>query len=361
MTIYNLFEMLRISSTFVLLIALSVLGRAYAGMNDGQIWDPFDVFCGSRDCYSVLGVERSSNSTTISKAYRKLSRAVHPDKVRDPAAKANATAAFRLIAKANEVLQGNESRPNYDYYLNNGPRSYYKVTGKHVWKALPKAPAWFVVLAALALASWFFHVVQNQKHERAKKMLRIQISQGWTKAEGGSQLSINLSNKAKREFESSLRESKEPAAKIKLKLLLSSTQGRLKIAEDQEFLEIVDKHIANIADWGEHYKPKREHLLIVRMFQTPWQVYAWGVKYHRRYISKEPLSYQEREEMCLEMVGCSIWDELTDAEKKEAVEREVWKSEEYDQWQEDRAKKFVGSKKYKKLVKKYGDMADFED
>merc|ERR1712146_523758 len=105
----------------------------------------------------------------------------------------------------------------------------------------------------------------------------------------------------------------------------------------------------------------REHLLIVRMFKAPWQVYAWGVKYHRRYISKEPLSYQEREEMCLEMVGWSIWDELTDAEKKEAVEREVWKSKEYDQWQEDRAKKFVGSKKYKKLVKKYGDMADFED
>ena len=48
-------------------------------------------------------------------------------------------------------------------------------------------------------------------------------------------------------------------------------------------------------------------------------------------------------------------------ERREAVEKEVWKSKEYDQWQEDRMNKFVGSKKYKKLVKKYGDAADYDD
>lgn len=336
-----------------LLYLLGFLSFA-AAATDGNIWDPFDVFCGSRDCYSLLGVERSANSTMISKAYRKLSRAVHPDKVRgDPAAKENATAQFRLLAKANEVLQGNESRPNYDYYLDNGPRSYYKVTGKHMWKALPKTPVWFVVLAALGLASWFVHVVQNQKHERAKKMLRIQISQGWSKVEGGTEISINLSNKAKKQYERQLRESKDPSDKVRLKLLLSGGQGRSKMSEDMGFLKIVDEHIDNISEWGEYYKPKREHLLIVRFFKLPITLQAWFVKYHRRYISKAPLSFAEREEMAQEMIGWNVWDELTAEEKKEAVEKEVWKSREYDQWQEDRHNKFLASKKYRRLARKY--------
>lgn len=327
---------------------------------DGNMWDPFDVFCGSRECYTMLGVERSANSTTISKAYRKLSRAVHPDKVRgDPAAKENATAQFRLLAKANEVLQGNESRPNYDYYLDNGPRSYYKVTGKHMWKALPKTPVWFVLLAALGLASWFVHVIQDQKHERAKKMLRIQISQGWSKLDGGTEITINLSNKAKKEYESQLRESKDPAAKVRLKLLLSGGQGRSKMSEDAGFLKIVDEHISNISEWGDYYKPKREHLLIVRAFKLPMALQAWAVKYHRRHISKAPLPYEEREEMCQAMVGWKVWEDLSAGEKKEAVEKEVWRSQAYDQWQEERRERFVGSKRYKRLAKKY-DMDEYE-
>ena len=35
--------------------------------------------------------------------------------------------------------------------------------------------------------------------------------------------------------------------------------------------------------------------------------------------------------MCFEMVGFTTWDNLTAEEKKEAVELEVWKSEEYDE------------------------------
>ena len=104
--------------------------------NDGNIWDPLEVFCGSRDCYTLLGVENEANMTTISKAYRKISRSIHPDKVREASQKANATEMFRIVAKAYEVLSGNETRPNYDYYLEHGSRSYYRFAdGRGVWKA----------------------------------------------------------------------------------------------------------------------------------------------------------------------------------------------------------------------------------
>ena len=73
-----------------------------------------NVFCGSANCYEILGVTRDAPIKDIKKAYRKLSLSHHPDKNKD---KENATETFRLISKAYEVLNGNESRPLFDYYL----------------------------------------------------------------------------------------------------------------------------------------------------------------------------------------------------------------------------------------------------
>ena len=334
---------------------LSCLSLSLASNNDGNIWDPLEVFCGQRDCYSLLGVENDANSTTISKAYRKISRATHPDKVRDPSQKANATEQFRIVAKAYEVLSGNETRPNYDYYLEHGSRSYYRFAdGRGVWKALPKTPAWFVIIVALGLASCFWHIVQMQKHKRARSLLRRQITEKWDKYSGATDIAINLEKKAVKLYEGILRESKEPADKPKLKGLYSS-QGRSKIANDPVFLKVVDDLLDNIEDWGEYYKPERKHLLIVRVCFLPKVLWDFGARFHRRYVSSVPLSYEEREEMCFEMVGFTTWDNLTAEEKKEAVELEVWKSEAYDKWRETRETKFLNSKKYKRMVRKYGD------
>lgn len=46
-------------------------------------------------------------------AYRRLSLTKHPDKSKE----SNATEEFRIITKAYEVLDGNESKINFDYYL----------------------------------------------------------------------------------------------------------------------------------------------------------------------------------------------------------------------------------------------------
>jgi DnaJ-class molecular chaperone len=72
-----------------------------------------DIFCGTENCYDIIGVERTASPEEVRKAYRKLSVSMHPDKSKE----ANATERFQRLGKAYEVLKGNESRPLFDYYL----------------------------------------------------------------------------------------------------------------------------------------------------------------------------------------------------------------------------------------------------
>jgi len=67
-----------------------------------EVFDPFNVFCGSRSCYDVLKVERSATTKEIRKAYRELSKTMHPDKVH-PDKRVNVTADFIVLKKAQSV------------------------------------------------------------------------------------------------------------------------------------------------------------------------------------------------------------------------------------------------------------------
>lgn len=79
-----------------------------------DIDDPFNIFCGSIDCYDVLNLTREDASfRDIKKAYRKLSLQYHPDKNSG----AEAEAMFLNISKAAEVLSDVEQKELYDYYL----------------------------------------------------------------------------------------------------------------------------------------------------------------------------------------------------------------------------------------------------
>lgn len=332
---------------------------------DGKIWDPLNVFCGSRNCYDVLEVERSANITEISKSYRKLSRSVHPDKVAvgmSAEKKANQTEQFRLIAKAYEVLKGNESRPNFDYYLDH-PRDYFTVSGQHVWKALPKSNPIFVILAFLLLMSWFFYTIQKQKHMRARNALTQQIRKGVRMAEGGTKFSLDKYQKAVKLYEALLKASTKPADKAlmpKGHLNVESQKVKAAMLADKKYIEIVDTIIADIEDWGEYRMPVWQDLFIVKCCILPYSIYEYGKKYHRRYISTAPLSLEEQEEMCIEMVGNQTWEKLSEDEKKDAIKRQVWKSSVYSEWLEEREKKFKKSNKFKRMQKRQAEYDAWE-
>lgn len=62
------------------------------------------------DYYRVLKVDKSANDVEIKKSYRKLAIKLHPDKNKHP----KASEAFKVIAKAFEILGDNSKRKMYD-------------------------------------------------------------------------------------------------------------------------------------------------------------------------------------------------------------------------------------------------------
>ncbi|MEI6046932.1 MAG: DnaJ domain-containing protein, partial [Chloroflexota bacterium] len=66
-----------------------------------------------KDYYKILGVNKGSSTQEIKKAYRKFARQYHPDVNPD---NAEATAKFKEINEANEVLGDPEKRKKYDEY-----------------------------------------------------------------------------------------------------------------------------------------------------------------------------------------------------------------------------------------------------
>src|SRR4029079_728607 len=70
-----------------------------------------------RDCYEVLGVEKTAAAADIKRAYRKLAAQYHPDK--NPG-DATAEERFKEAAEAYAVLSDADKRARYDRFGHQG-------------------------------------------------------------------------------------------------------------------------------------------------------------------------------------------------------------------------------------------------
>ena len=156
-----------------------------------DIYDPRNIFCGKVSCYDVLNVTRKAPPRDIKRAYRRLSLENHPDKN----SAVNATKVFKRIAKAYEVLTGNESRPLFDYYLDH-PRDYFKVSGHHYFRNLPKSDVRLVLFLVACLLSGFFYFMQNQRYEEAVKKIKNAMENTTKGGKGSSKQIVDLQNRA---------------------------------------------------------------------------------------------------------------------------------------------------------------------
>lgn len=75
------------------------------------------------DYYAILGVARSARPEDIKKAYLQLARDNHPDRIRDPAQKAEADRRFQLITEAYNQLREESARREYDKSLDRKVRT----------------------------------------------------------------------------------------------------------------------------------------------------------------------------------------------------------------------------------------------
>ena len=81
------------------------------------VWLHCDNVDAGRDFYNILGVPRNANTNQIKKAYRKLAKAMHPDKnPDDPAAEEK----FQELGMAYETLTDEEKRQVYDRHGEEG-------------------------------------------------------------------------------------------------------------------------------------------------------------------------------------------------------------------------------------------------
>jgi len=210
-----------------IIVNLCIIVFIILHLSSCEIYDPVNIFCGSISCYDILGVQRTADLKSIKKAYRRLSLTEHPDKSKA----ANATEVFRKISKAYEVLMGNESKALFDYYLDH-PRDYFKVSGHHYMKNLPKSDVRLVFTIVLLLISWFFHTIQYQKYEKAIKFLKNAITNNLNLKNGGTKQTMDLLKRATDMYNDKIKQMKSDGDK---------SAGKIKMQKDPLFLQVVDE------------------------------------------------------------------------------------------------------------------------
>ncbi|MCP9265431.1 DnaJ-like protein dnj-2 [Dirofilaria immitis] len=112
----------------------------------------------------VLNIDRSEfNKNVLGKTYRKLAAQYHPDKVADVEAEEK----FRQIATAYETLKDDETRADYDYYLDHPEQRAYNYYQYYRRRVAPKVDARIVVVVTVILISVFQFLSAAQKHKEA--------------------------------------------------------------------------------------------------------------------------------------------------------------------------------------------------
>lgn len=321
-------------------------------LSSSEIYDPVNIFCGSSSCYDILGVQRTADLKSIKKAYRKLSLTEHPDKSKAT----NATEVFRKISKAYEVLMGNESKALFDYYLDH-PRDYFKVSGHHYMKNLPKSDVRLVITLVLLLISWFFHTIQYQKYEKAIKFLKNAITNSLNLKNGGTKQTMDLLKRATDIYNDKIKQLKSSGDK---------SAGKIKMQKDPIFLQVVEEIVAGVKIEGGYKKPEWRDLIIVRVVMLPYATVQWAQTYHRRYLSKQPIPLEDKVEMSREKVGLATWEEMDETIRHKLIEREIWKSDVYAAWVEEKQveelkKNSKGGKHSKKRQQVEKEAAEYDE
>ena len=338
----------------------------------GSYYDPQNIFCGKFDCYKILGFDYESfgknhpDTRKITKRYRKLSRAWHPDKSKHRDAKER----FVKISRAYEVLTNHETRKEYDFLRYNQEAYFQKYGTSVLFSYAPKSDVTFVLILILIIAnviSWFS---QKHKWQRIADLLIKAAVEDWSPAQGGTEESRHLREEALKIF----KEQEQQAAAMNGEEVTNTTtpaknskkKGTKKVSSkdkkklDQMGLEPIVKDLVYAMDdfGGGFHKPTWKDLFIVTLVRAPYDLavgFVWYAGYTLNRLQGKELTEEERQVLTRRAVGPVVWDTASEEIQKEMVKRELWTTANMAEWEEEQEIKKLSKaeqKEYYRMKKK---------
>ncbi|KAK9936117.1 hypothetical protein M0R45_012978 [Rubus argutus] len=238
------------------------------------------IYCDEDDCYDLLGVTQSANSSEIKKAYYKLSLKHHPDKNPDPESKK----LFVKIANAYEILKDEASREQYDYAIAHPEEVFYNTARYYQAYYGHKTDPRAVLVGFLLVLSAFQYFNQWTRYNQAVDMR----SGGTTnKKKSNKQTNKKMDEDLSKELELQIKGAEQPSMWDLLGvrfILLPYTIGKLLLWH---------------SCWFWRYKVK----------QAP---YTWD---DASYLTQRSLS-----------APLDAWRNVDDLRKEDLINRRLWES-----------------------------------
>ncbi|KAG2688197.1 hypothetical protein I3760_09G084100 [Carya illinoinensis] len=253
------------------------------------------IYCDEDDCYDLLGVSQSANSSEIKKAYYKLSLKYHPDKNPDPESRK----IFVKVANAYEILKDEATREQYDYAIAHPEEVFYNTARYYQAYYGHKTDPRAVLVGLLLVLSGFQYLNQWTRYNQAVEMVK-----------------------------------KTPAYKNRLRALELERSGgatnkkkthkltNKKIEEDfSQELDLQIKGAEKPSIWG---------LLGVRFLLLPYTIgklLLWSGCWFWRYkVKKAPYSWEDASYLTQRSLGVPLdaWINIDDSTKEDLVQRRLW-------------------------------------
>mmetsp|Transcript_29172 Transcript_29172/g.36125 ORF Transcript_29172/g.36125 Transcript_29172/m.36125 type:complete len:305 (+) Transcript_29172:451-1365(+) len=275
------------------------------------------IYCEPDNCYDILGVQPTATTQEIRKAYRHLSKTLHPDVNKAK----GAAETFRIIALANEILSNKDERAEYDYYLKHPEEAFYNKMRFYRRRYAPKTDARLVVFGFIAFVSVVQYFVKEMATERLEQ--------------------ANLNGASMKNKKKAKKSSKEVLAKLEA--------------------EVTEELARNIDIEGGYKNPTFRDLLFCKVVILPYTIATYlmwhGDWTYRHSIKSEPYSDDEKIYLISRQLGTSseaLKANIPAEELEEMIERECWVRANLDRFQEEQMmRKHPGAyKRYKRWVKK---------
>lgn len=322
-----------------LLIVLAIISSCYGQLLEG-------IYCGKKNCYDVLGVNRDSSRGEISRAYRQLARKYHPDMHPDEDKKREAEVIFKEVATAYEILKDDESRNDYDYMLDN-PQEYYAHYYRYYRRRVsPKVDVKLVILVTVTIISAIQYYVAWERYQSAIRYFATVPK---------------YRNKAME-----IAQQKEDG---KLKSRKDKDRKKMSKAEQKEEIERYIKEIIaeNLDIQGSYAKPKVLDILWLQLLLSPytvtkyilWQIrWLWKFTICNEEYGPEEKLYLMRKNMKL---GQNEFNAIEEHKIEEYLQLELWDWNNFKEWKKEQDEELKQSlaenpryKAYRRYMKNHG-------